>query len=90
MAKSKIIWSGRAKKKLYTILESKIRRDKNKSSAISLYKAISKGIKIIRKYPELGIRTSVNLIYGFIIESYIVFYEISADRILVHTIGDSQ
>ncbi len=87
MAKSKIIWSGIAKKKLYTILESSIRREQSKTYAISLYKMISKGVKELLKQPEAGIRTSEYPVRGLYIESYLILYEISDNRIVIHTIS---
>ncbi len=88
MAKIKIIWSGNAKKKLYAILESSIRREKSKTHAKSLYKMISKGIKLLLKQPEAGILTTEIPIRCLYIESYLILYETSDNRIVIHTISN--
>jgi len=89
MAKSEIIWSGIAKKKLYTILERTIRREKSKTYATSLYKMISKGVKLLLKQPEAGIATTEHPVRGLYIDSYLILYEIADNRIVIHTISKS-
>lgn len=89
MAKSKIIWSGKAKKKLYAILESSIRREKSKTHAKYLYKLISQGVKLLSEHPEAGILTTELLIRCLYIESYLILYETSDKRIVIHTISNS-
>jgi len=89
MAEKKIIWSRKAKKKLYAILESSIRREKSKTHAISLYKMISKGVKLLLKQPEAGIATTEHPVRGLYIDSYLILYEIADNRIVIHTISKS-
>jgi len=89
MAKSKIIWSGNAKKKLYAILESSIRREKCKTNAKSLYKMISKGVKLLSEQPEVGILTTELPVRCLYIESNLILYETSENRIVIHTISNS-
>jgi len=88
MAKRKIIWSNRARIKLFKILEYYIERNKNKTYSSKLYKTFNKEFKILLKHPEIGIKTDVELVRGIIIEDYILYYEYSNESIIVHTIWD--
>jgi toxin YoeB len=90
MAKRKIVWSDRAKKRLYEILEFYIARNKSKEYSIKLYKLINKEVKLLVKYPELGLKTSDESIRGLIIQDYNIYYEIAQDRIIIHTVWDSR
>jgi len=90
MAKRKIVWSNRAKIKLYTILDFYIARNKSKVYSIKLQKLISKEINLLLKQPDLGLKTSEDSIRGLIIENYIVYYEITDDMIIIHTIWDNR
>jgi plasmid stabilization system protein ParE len=88
MAKRKIVWSNRAKKRLYGILEFYIERNKSKSYSIKLYKLLNKEVKLLIKYPDLGLKTSEESVRGLIIDTYIIYYEITDDKIIIHTIWD--
>ena len=90
MAKPKIVWSNRAKKRLYGILEFYIARNKSKEYSIKLYKLINKEVKLLVKYPELGLKTSEESVRGLIVQDYIIYYEIAQDRIIIHTVWDSR
>jgi toxin YoeB len=88
MAKRKIVWSDRAKKRLYGILEFYIERNKSKSYSIKLYKLLNKEVKLLLKYPDLGLKTSEESVRGLIIDTYIIYYEVTEDKIIIHTIWD--
>ena len=90
MAKRKIVWSNRAKIRLYTILDFYIVRNNSKTYSIKLQKLISKEINLLLKQPDLGLKTSQDTTRGLIIENYIVYYEITDDKIIIHTIWDSR
>jgi len=90
MAKRKIVWSNRAKIRLYAILDFYIVRNKSKVYSIKLQKLISKEVNLLLKQPDLGLRTSEDTTRGLIIENYIVYYEITDDKIIIHTIWDSR
>ncbi len=64
MAKRKIIWSTRSRIKLYEILDFYIERNKSKSYSIKLYRLISREVKLLQKYPEIGIKTTDEVIRG--------------------------
>jgi plasmid stabilization system protein ParE len=86
MAKRKIVWSNRAKIRLYAILDFYAVRNKSKVYSIKLQKLISKEVKLLLKQPDLGLKTSEDSTWGLIIENYIVYYEITDDKIIIHTI----
>lgn len=66
MAKE-IIWSHKAKIKLYFILEFYANRNGNKKYSAKLYKRFNKEIKLVIKNPNLGIQSSDPNIRGLII-----------------------
>ena len=90
MAKRKIVWSNRAKIRLFAILDFYIVRNNSKIYSIKLQKLISKEVNLLLKQPDLGLKTSEDTTRGLIIENYIVYYEITDDRIIIHTIWDSR
>ena len=88
MAKRKIVWSNRAIKRLYGILEFYVQRNKSKTYSRKLYQNLQKEIKILIKLPEIGLKTTEESIRGLIIEDFIIYYEITDDKIIIHTIWD--
>ena len=90
MAKRKIVWSNRAKIRLFAILDFYIVRNNSKTYSIKLQNLISKEVNLLLKQPDLGLKTSEDTTRGLIIENYIVYYEITDDRIIIHTIWDSR
>jgi len=88
MAKRKIVWSDRAQKRLYGILEFYIERNKSKSYSIKLFKLLNKEVKLLLKYPDLGLKTSEESVRGLIIDTFIIYYEVTDDKIIIHTIWD--
>jgi plasmid stabilization system protein ParE len=90
MAKRKIVWSNRAKKRLYGILEFYIRRNKSKTYSIKLYRLLHKELRILIKFPETGLKTTEDCVRGLIIDDYIICYEITRDKIVIHTVGDTR
>ena len=90
MAKRKIVWSNRAKIRLFAILDFYIVRNNSKTYSIKLQKLISKEVNLLLKQPDLGLKTSEDTTRGLIIENYIVYYEIIDDKIIIHTIWASR
>ena len=88
MAKRKIVWSYKAKSKLYEILEFYIERNKSKAYSIKLYKRILKDLKLILKMPNAGMKTDIESVRGLIVENLIIFYEHNAYEVTIHTIWD--
>ena len=90
MAKRKIVWSNRAKKRLYGIFEFYIERNKSKTYSTKLYRLIHKEVKILFKFLEIGLKTTEDTTRGLIVDDYIIYYEIIDDKIIIHTIWDSR
>jgi plasmid stabilization system protein ParE len=90
MAKRKIVWSNRAKIRLYAFLDFYIVRNKSKTYSIKLQKLISKEVNLLLKQPDVGLKTSEDTTRGLIIGNYIVYYEITEDKIIIHTLWDSR
>jgi len=88
MAKRKIIWSHKARIKLFDILLYYSARNQNKTYSRKLYLKINREIKLLVKQPEIGILTSDESIQGLIVDDYIIFYESQPERIIIHTIWD--
>jgi plasmid stabilization system protein ParE len=90
MAQRKIIWSRRATIKLYSILEFYILRNKSKTYSTKLYTIINKEIRLLNNNPDLGIKTTDETIRGLIVESYIIYYQVTENEIIIHSIWDSR
>ena len=90
MAKRKIIWSNRSKIRLFDILEFYLERNKSKTYSIKLYKSINKEVKLLLKHPDLGLKTTDDSIRGLIVGNFILYYEVTKDKIIIHTIWDSR
>jgi plasmid stabilization system protein ParE len=90
MAKRKIVWSNRAKKRLYEILDFYIIRNKSRTYSNKLQRLINKEVRLLIKQPDLGLKTTEDTTRGLIIGDYIVYYEVSEDKIIIHTIWDSR
>jgi toxin YoeB len=90
MAKRKIVWSNRAKAKLFEILHFYIKRNKSKTYSIKLYRSINKEVKLLLKHPDLGLKTTEDSTRGLIIGNYFVFYEVTEETIIIHSIWDSR
>jgi len=90
MAQRKIIWSRRATIKLYSILEFYILRNKSKTYSTKLYTKINKEIRLLNNNPDLGIKTTDETIRGLIVEYYIIYYQVTENEIIIHSIWDSR
>jgi plasmid stabilization system protein ParE len=90
MVKRKIVWSHRARIKLYEILKYFSERNKNNRYSAKLYQKFNKELRLLTKQPDLGIKTEIESVRGLIIGDYIIFYEETEDMIVVHTLWDSR
>ena len=89
MAKSKIIWSNRAIKRLYAIFEFHISKNGNKAYPKALYKALRSDLKLLGKYPDLGLKTNYKLVRAFPVNDMILFYEPGKKGIIIHTLRNN-
>ena len=90
MARRKIIWSHRAKIKRLEILEFFIERNKSKTYSKKLNSKINKSVKLLVKYPEMGINTDIENIRGLIIDHIVLFYEFDSPNLIIQYIWDSR
>ncbi|MBL4587308.1 MAG: type II toxin-antitoxin system RelE/ParE family toxin [Flavobacteriales bacterium] len=90
MAQRKIIWSHRARIKLYAILEYFAKRNKSKVYSAKLYRRFTQEMELVRNQPDLGIRTEIESVRGLIVGNYILFYEITSTHIMLLTVWDSR
>jgi len=85
MAK-KIIWSQKARIKLFAVLEFYTERNGNKKYAAKLYSIFNKEIKLLIRNPDLGIQSSNKAVRGLIVMDYIIFYEVNDSSVIIHTL----
>ncbi len=90
MAKQKIVWSHRARIKLLMILEFYTERNKSKTYSKKLYTKFNKELSLLLNQPEIGIKTELEAVRGLIVEEFILFYEVTSEMIIVHTLWDSR
>ena len=90
MAKRKIVWSHRARIKLFMILDFYSERNKSKTYSKKLYARFNKELLLLHKHPEIGIKTELETVRGLIVDQYILFYEVTSEMIIVHTLWDSR
>lgn len=90
MAKRKIVWSHTARIKLLMILEFYSERNKSKAYPKKLYTKFNKELSLLLKQPEIGIKTELETVRGLIVDEFILFYEVTSEMIIVHTLWDSR
>ena len=90
MAKRKIVWSHRARIKLLMILEFYTERNKSKAYSKKLYTRFNRELSLLLTQPEIGIKTELDSVRGLIVEEFILFYEVTTEMIIVHTLWDSR
>ena len=90
MAKRKVIWSHRARIKLFMILEFYTERNKSKTYSKKLYTKFNKELLLLLKQTEIGIKTEIAAVRGLIVDEFVLFYEVKTEMIIVHTLWDSR
>jgi plasmid stabilization system protein ParE len=88
MVKRKIVWSQRANIKLFEILDYHSERNKSKTYSTKLYKRFTTELALLHKQPEIGIKSEIESVRGLIVDKFILFYELTPEKIFVHTIWD--
>ena len=88
MAKQRIIWSPRAKLDLFVILDFYFKRNGSKTYSIKLNENFRKALKLIGKYPKLGVQTDIPNIRVLIENNYAIFYEIKNEVVEISSIWD--
>ena len=90
MAHRKITWSQTAKIKRYEILEFYLKRNKNITFSKKLNEQFNKFVRMLSKYPDMGLRTDLKGVRGLIIDKFVLFYEADKKSIIIHYIWDSR
>lgn len=88
MAKRKIIWSHKANIKLFEIFEFYTKRNKSSKYSARLYNRFKKELSLLDQNPEIGIKTDLENVRGLIVEDFILFYEVTSTRVIIHTVWD--
>lgn len=90
MGKRQLIWSHLAKIKLFKILDFYTQRNKSSTYSKKVYREFNKALFLVSKNPEMGIKTDKDDVRGIIISDFILFYELTAGEIIVHTVWDTR
>lgn len=90
MAKRKLIWTDHAKINLFEILDYFNKRNQSSTYSKMLYKKFVKDATVLIKHPEIGLKSDLLSVKGLIVENYILFYEITLEYIIIHTIWDTR
>jgi len=88
MANHKIVWSHKANIRLFQILNFYADRNKSTKYSKKLYHKFNKKLSLVIKYPEIGIKTDLDTVRGLIVDDFILFYEVTSEKIIVHTVWD--
>jgi len=54
------------------------------------YTRFNKELSLLLTQPEIGIKTELDSVRGLIVEEFILFYEVTNEMIIVHTLWDSR
>ncbi len=90
MAKRSVEWSSNAKIELFEILDFYYKRNENKNYSIKVNRNIQAIVKLLKKFPKPGIKTSEKNIRVIFEGDFSVFYEPSQKQITIHSILDNQ
>ncbi len=88
MAKRKVVWSPRARIRLFAILEFYALRNQSQSYSVRIYRKFNRELKLVADQPDIGILTQVPDVRGLIVENFILFYEATSTEVIVHTVWD--
>lgn len=55
---------------------------------MKLYNQIQKNVRLLVKQPHIGVRTNIKDIRSLIIGEFMIFYEVTKDQVVIHTIWD--
>jgi len=72
------------------ILEFYTERNKTKTYSKKLYTKFNKELSLLLNQPEIGIKTELEAVRGLIVDEFILFYEVTTEMIIVHTLWDSR
>ena len=87
MDRPSIIWSNKAKIKLYKILEFYKERNKSNSFSLKLYQRINKEVRQLRDHPKIGVNTDFEEIKALIVDDFLIYYEFTKELIAFTRFG---
>lgn len=87
MAKREVIWSQKAKIKLFNILDFYKNNNKSASYSQKLYREFNHQLSLVDKQPKMGIKTDFERIRGLIVEHFILYYEVTKEYNRSHSLG---
>ncbi len=90
MVKRSVEWSSNAKIELFEMLDFYFKRNGNKNYSIKINRNIQATVKLLRKFPKLGIQTSEENVRVIFERDFSVFYEPTQKQITIHSIWDNQ
>ncbi|MDP2041024.1 MAG: type II toxin-antitoxin system RelE/ParE family toxin [Algoriphagus sp.] len=90
MGRRKLISSHLAKIKLFKILDFYTHRNKSSTYSKKLYREFNKTLIVVSKNPQMGIKTDLDSVRGVIVRDFILFYELTPEKIIVHTVWDTR
>jgi toxin YoeB len=89
MAK-RIIWTSRAQNDRREILEFWAKNNKSTTFSRKLNSLFIEATQLIKVHPKIGQPTDIENVRVKIIRNYLMFYELSNDKIYILTIWDSR
>ncbi len=81
-----IIWSIKATNELLEILRFWIKKNKSNTFSTKLNLEIEEHLTLILEFPKIGRLTDISGVFIKVINSYLVYYEISGEFIVILTI----
>lgn len=80
MAACKVTWSHRALIQLEEILQFYADRNKSKTYSQKLRNRIKSELQVLKRQPEMGVKTTNEDIRGLIVGEFILFYKYTSPR----------
>lgn len=90
MAERVIIWTSTARLELKSILDFFILRNRNKTYSLKLHRKIQTEVKLLLLQPSIGKKTTMINVRGFLIENYLLYYELKDDKIIILSVWDTR
>lgn len=90
MAQKQIIWSGYAKKTVYSALEAIISGNGGTSYALKFFRTLSKELAAIAKSPGMFRKTSGKDVFAFPFDRYLVLFESRDSGLIIHSVSENR
>jgi plasmid stabilization system protein ParE len=90
MVKRKVIWSPKAKLDLFLILDFFYKRNDTKTYSRKLNSTLRNSVRLLEKYPEIGVNTDIQNVRNLIEGDYSIFYQIKPETIEIISIWDNR